>query len=247
MAGPTDDDAHTPPQSPRMKGIVQALVREVKKHTEGIDADAQITNERIGVLEATQLATDTMLGTLEASVAHIDNNLAALLRRFNDLMTWEHGRHQWHNNNNNYDEQVDDNWDEYSADSELDGHDARRPVQHNRHGRDDHRRREVRNNDDAFHKLKFKIPPFDGKYDPNAYISWELAVEQKFTCFEFFENARVRAATSDISDFASVWWVEYGKKHPNDVPQTWIALKRVMWARFVLSYYAHDLINKLQQ
>jgi hypothetical protein len=34
-----------------------------------------------------------------------------------------------------------------------------------------HRRCEVRNNDDVFHKLKFKIPPFDGKYDPDAYIS----------------------------------------------------------------------------
>jgi hypothetical protein len=41
--------------------------------------------------------------------------------------------------------------------------------------------------------------------------------------------------------------VEYGKKHANDIPQTWIALKRVMWARFVPSYYARDLINKLQQ
>jgi hypothetical protein len=29
-------------------------------------------------------------------------------------------------------------------------------------------------------------------------------------------------------------------------PQTWIALKRVMWARFVPSYYARDLINKLE-
>jgi hypothetical protein len=41
--------------------------------------------------------------------------------------------------------------------------------------------------------------------------------------------------------------VEYGKKHPNDIPQTWSALKRVMWDRFVPSYYARDLINKLQQ
>jgi hypothetical protein len=41
--------------------------------------------------------------------------------------------------------------------------------------------------------------------------------------------------------------VEYGKKHANDIPQTWIALKRVMRARFVPSYYARDLINKLQQ
>jgi hypothetical protein len=96
-----DDDEHTPPQSPRMKGIVQALVREVKKHTEGIDADIHVTNERIGVLEATQLATDTKLGTMEASIARVDHNLAALLRCFDDLMTREHDRHQEHNNNNN--------------------------------------------------------------------------------------------------------------------------------------------------
>jgi hypothetical protein len=32
-----------------MKGIVQALVREVKKHTEVIDVDVQVTNERIRV------------------------------------------------------------------------------------------------------------------------------------------------------------------------------------------------------
>jgi hypothetical protein len=139
MAGLTDDDEHTPPQSPRTKGISQALIREVKKHTEGNDADVQVTNERIGVLEATELATDTKLGTMEASVARIDKSLAALLRHFDDLMTREHDRHQGHNNNNNYDEQVNDNWDEYSADSELDDHDARRLVQHNHYGRDGQR------------------------------------------------------------------------------------------------------------
>jgi hypothetical protein len=75
------------------KGIVQTLVREVKKHTEGIDDDVHVTNERIGVLEATQLATDTKLGTMEAFIARIDNSLATLLRRFDDLMTREH---DWH-------------------------------------------------------------------------------------------------------------------------------------------------------
>jgi hypothetical protein len=87
MVGLVDDDQHTPPQSPRTKGIVQALVREVKKHTKGHDNDVQMTNEKIGVLEATQLAIDTKLGTMEASVARIDTSLATLLRRFNDLMT----------------------------------------------------------------------------------------------------------------------------------------------------------------
>jgi hypothetical protein len=141
-----------------------------------------VTNEKIGVLEATQLATDTKLGTMEAFVARIDNNLASLLRCFYDLMTHEHDRHQGHNNNNiNNDEQVKDNWDEYSADSELDDHDAHHLVQHNHHGRGGHRRREVRTNDDAFQKVKFKITPFDDKYDHVAYISWDLAIQQKIT------------------------------------------------------------------
>jgi hypothetical protein len=192
MAGLADDDQHMPPQSPRTKGTVHALVSEVKKHIEGLDNDVQMSNKKIGVLEATQLATDTKLGTMEASVAHIDTSLAALLRRFDDLMTREHDRQQGHNNynNNHLFEQVEDNWEEYSADSELSNYDARRPTQHNHHGRCGHRSYEVRNNDDVFHKLKFKIPPFDGKYDPDAYISWELwAIEQKFTSFEFLENA----------------------------------------------------------
>jgi hypothetical protein len=63
-----------------------------------------VTNEKIGVLEATLLAIDTKLGTMEASVARINNSLAALLRHFDDLMAREHNRHQGHNNNNNHDE-----------------------------------------------------------------------------------------------------------------------------------------------
>jgi hypothetical protein len=58
-----------------------------------------VTNEKIGVLEATQLATDTKLGTMEASVACIDMSLTALLKRFDDLMIREHDWQQGHNNN----------------------------------------------------------------------------------------------------------------------------------------------------
>jgi hypothetical protein len=127
MVGPMDDDKHTPSQSPHTKGIDQAFVCEVKKHTEAIDADVEVTNEKIGVLEATQLATDTKLGTMEASVARIDNSLAALLWCFDDLMAREHDWQQGHNNNN-HDELVEDKWDEYFANLELDDHDAHRPV-----------------------------------------------------------------------------------------------------------------------
>ena len=110
-----------------------------------------------------------------------------------------------------------------------------------------HRRREVHNNNDAFSKTKFKIPPFDGKYDPDANITLEIAVDQKFACHEFPEDTHVRAATSEFTDFALVWWIEHGKKNPNNIPRDWSALKRIMWARFVPSYYARDLLHKLQQ
>jgi hypothetical protein len=53
MAGPVDVVKHMPPQSPPMQHIIQALIHKVKTHMEGLDADVQVTNEKIGELEAT--------------------------------------------------------------------------------------------------------------------------------------------------------------------------------------------------
>ena len=36
--------------------------------------------------------------------------------------------------------------------------------------------------DDHVAKLKLTVPPFDGKYNPDAYLTWELEVEQRFAC-----------------------------------------------------------------
>jgi hypothetical protein len=33
---------------------------------------------------------------------------------------------------------------------------------------------------DPFAKVKFSIPPFMGSYDAEAYLDWEMIVEQKF-------------------------------------------------------------------
>jgi hypothetical protein len=82
------------------------------------------------------------------------------------------------------------------------------------------RRCEVHNNDNAFSKIKFKIPSFDGTYDPDAYITWKIAIDQKFACHDFSKNARVRAATSEFTDFASIWWIEHSKKNTDNMPQT---------------------------
>ena len=244
MTGSGDDK--TIPHSPRTKGIIQHFERKVKLHTEGLDSDLQVTNEKLGQLEATQIATNNKLASLEESVASVDKSLVALLRRFDALHNDDKEKYKEEKEAGHEDggDDVD-----YTGDTEHDDRDTheRRRLRHNHRGMGGNRRREVHNNDDAFSKIKFKIPPFDGKYDPDAYITWEIAVDQKFACHDFPETTRVRAATSEFTDFASVWWIEYGKKNPNKLPKTWDALKRAMRARFVPSYYARDMINKLQQ
>jgi hypothetical protein len=73
-----------------------------------------------------------------------------------------------------------------------------------------------------------------------------LLVDQKFACYDFFDDKKVRAAMSEFTDFASIWWHEYQTTHPATIPQTWNALKRIMRSHFVLSYHARDLLHKLQ-
>ena len=100
---------------------------------------------------------------------------------------------------------------------------------------------------DLFSKIKFKIPPFNGKYDPAAYLDWELEVEQKFSCHDIAAHSQVKAAISEFTDFALIWWREYKMKHPTAIPTTWDQLKAAMRHRFVPSYYARDLLNKMQR
>ena len=199
VSGDIDGSSH----SPRTRGIIQHFVRQVRVHTEGFDADLQVANEKLGQLETTQIETNTKLAALETSVAGINTSLAALVRCFDDLNAGDGNQRQ--ENNNNDDGYGEDNFDdEYSVDTEHDDREARLRRRLHRNRERMGRQREVRNNDDAFGKVKFKIPPFDGKYNPDAYITWEIVVDQKFACHEFPENQRVRVATTEFTDFASV-------------------------------------------
>jgi hypothetical protein len=59
-------------------------------------------------------------------------------------------------------------------------------------------------NDDPFAKVKFSIPPFNGSYDAEAYLDWEMTVEKKFSSHLVPEQHRVRQATSEFKDFALI-------------------------------------------
>jgi len=143
MAGlEVDDASRNMPHSPRTKGIIQHFVRLVKTHTEGLDNDMQVTNEKMGQLEATQIDTNTKLANVEMTVAHIDKSLVALLRRFDEMHA---------NINGGRDEGAEGNWDDYVADTEQDDQEApnRRRLRTNRRGMGGFHRREVHGNDDA--------------------------------------------------------------------------------------------------
>jgi hypothetical protein len=246
MAGSNKEEVDQIPQSPRTKGIIQHFERLVKTHNEGIDNDLLVMNDKIGQLEAAQIMNNNRLAGMEASMARTNKSLGALLKRFDDLHYKKVGDGKKEDKKDDKDDRFDGDWDAYGGDTEVDDRDRRR-LHRNRRGMGGNRQRDLHGNDDVFSKIKFKIPPFDGKYDLDAYITWKIVVDQKFACHEFPETTRVRAATSEFTDFASIWWIEYGKKNPTNIPHTWDALKRVMRARFVPSYYARDLLHKLQQ
>jgi hypothetical protein len=48
------------------------------------------------------------------------------------------------------------------------------------------------------------IPPFHGLYDAEAYLVWEMTVDNKFSLHLVAEQHHVRQATSEFKDFAII-------------------------------------------
>jgi hypothetical protein len=97
---------------------------------------------------------------------------------------------------------------------------------------------------DLFAKIKFKISSFNGKYDPAAYLDWELEVEHKFSCHDIPANSQVKAVVSEFTDFTLIWWHEYKQKLPINSVTTWTQLKIAMHHRFVPSYFSVICLTK---
>jgi hypothetical protein len=100
-------------------------------------------------------------------------------------------------------------------------------------------------NDDPFAKVNFFIPPFNGSYDAEAYLGWEMTVEQKFSSHLVPKQHCVRQATSEFKDFALIWWNELATLGLQ--PHTWDGLKIAMRQRFIPPSYQHDLCKKFQR
>jgi hypothetical protein len=171
----------------------------------------------------------------------LENHLGGFEDRLDQIDPWQNGQPQ---------ETANEGGDgEFVAENDVNLARGQRCLAHNRQGMGGHaghanHLQEARR-DDPLRKIKFSILKFDGKYNPEAYLDWELQVEQKFNCHHYPEDRWVRAATSEFVDYASIWWSQVHQR--NRVPHTWNELKRLMRARFVPAYFERDLPYKMQR
>ena len=66
--------------------------------------------------------------------------------------------------------------------------------------------REVRNREDNnLGGIKMKIPSFQGRSDPEAYLEWEKTMEFVFDCHNYSETKKVKLAVIEFSEYAITW------------------------------------------
>lgn len=51
-----------------------------------------------------------------------------------------------------------------------------------------------------------KIPSFQGRNDPKAYLEQEKKVELIFDCHNYSETIKVKLAVVEFTDYVIVWW-----------------------------------------
>ena len=97
--------------------------------------------------------------------------------------------------------------------------------------------------------IKHKIPPFQGKSDPESYLQWEKQLELIFDCHQFSEEKKVKLAVTQFSDYAIAWWdhLIISRRRNLEYPiDNWHELKVLMRKRFVPKHYHRELVQKLQ-
>ena len=55
-------------------------------------------------------------------------------------------------------------------------------------------------------RIKFTIPSFQGKSDPDTYFEWEKKMELIFNYHNYSENKKVQLAVVEFSGYAINWW-----------------------------------------
>ena len=94
-----------------------------------------------------------------------------------------------------------------------------------------------------------KIPSFQGKNDPEAYLEWEKKVELIFEYHNYSREKKAKLVVIEFIDYTIIWWdkLVMNKRRNHERPiEMWEEMKASMRRRFVPSHYYRDLYQKLQ-
>jgi hypothetical protein len=95
--------------------------------------------------------------------------------------------------------------------------------------------------DVLLHRIKSTLSYFKGKYDPHAYIEWELNVDNEFKKYDLFEKQKVIVASSVLINYALTEWKRLCRFCK--APQSWEDVKIHFRDVFVTKYYFEILLQ----
>ena len=77
-------------------------------------------------------------------------------------------------------------------------------------------RRDAPKVDGNLGSIKMKIPSFQGKSDPEAYLEWVDKVERVFDCHNYSEAKKLKLAVLEFTNYAAIWWDQLRNKRRLD-------------------------------
>ena len=95
--------------------------------------------------------------------------------------------------------------------------------------------------------IKLKIPSFQGKNDPEAYLEWEKKVYWIFDCHNYSEANKVKLVVIEFTDYALIWWDQnvISRRRSGERPiALWEEMKVLMRRQFMPNHYYRDLYLK---
>ncbi|XP_052736725.1 uncharacterized protein LOC128197914 [Vigna angularis] len=112
------------------------------------------------------------------------------------------------------------------------------------------RRRDYENPPPPLKEVNVVLPHFHGKDNIEAYLDWEMKVEQIFACQQVSEERKVSLATLSFQGYAMYWWTALVKERMRQqLPpiKYWNELTAALKKRHIPSYYKRELMDKLQR
>jgi hypothetical protein len=198
-----DDALVTGKQFKEMMHMMESLTASMNKTFN------KITTSMHEMFHKSQASTETTLEWMQRDIAAMADRVQALETRLPIAATDPNATAAGtHIDGDPFDKDPGVDNDEHS---ELPDPPPRQRRPFNRQGmggNQNHHNQHYVRNDDHFTKVKFSIPPFNGSYDAEAYLDWQMTIEQKFSSHLVPEQHHVRQATSEFKDFALIWWNE---------------------------------------